>query len=98
MPYDWNDPPDRQDVYDRFVRKADDEPAIAADRSRHRDRGQPFTEEEIDDYLVRRGGKITYRHPQQAERDRRDARRAERKDARAGLTELQKTWAKEFDP
>jgi hypothetical protein len=98
MRYDWEDPPDIADTYYRLSRAperwpVDDDGGVDG----HRSRPEPVTQAELDDYFTR-GGRITYQHPRQAQRDRSDARQAARIDARAGLTKLRHKWAEEFDP
>ena len=41
---------------------------------------------------------MTLRHPDEARRNRLEARQTERKDARAGITKQQRDWIHDFEP
>jgi len=56
--YEWTDPADPLDAFDRFTREPDYWPTPDDDQSESRSR-RPFTQAEFDDFF-RRGGKITY--------------------------------------
>ena len=84
MPYDWNDPADQKDVFDRFTREPNYWPTPDDDESDSRGR-RPFTQAELDDFF-RRGGRIKYCPTPRPGRRR-----------RVGLSNSKEQWASEFD-
>jgi hypothetical protein len=97
--YDYKEPRTR-DVFDKFTAAPDrwvaqPDPTLSENRSK-KDR-KPVTPAELDAYFER-SGVATLSHPKEAQRNRNDARRAEREDARAGITKQQWDWAHKFEP
>ena len=98
-PYDYKEPRTR-DVFDKFTAAPDRwvaQPDPTLSESRTESIRKPATPAELDAYFER-GGVATLSHPKEAQRIRRAERRAEREDARAGITKQQWDWVHEFEP